>query len=156
MRGERPRAQRRKLNIKWPTKFKLFFWKSALFVKSSSHFSMRWEKPRVQLGKFHINWSTKRICLLWKPAIDAQVVPHFSMRWERPRAHSAENVSIYNLFSYGFLNKTARAARKCFRYITHFSYGLNKRARGVVESVCRWNAKPRPPEKWWRQSEKFV
>ena len=36
---------------------------------------------------------------------------------EKSRAHSAKNISKYNLLSYGFLNRTARAARNIFQYI---------------------------------------
>ena len=131
--GERPRAQRRKLNIKWPTKFKLFFWKSALFVKSSSHFSMRWEKPRAQLGNFHIKWQTKLNFPHWKSALLVKSSSHFSMRWERPRAQLGKcrikwpTKLIFSSLKIGNCRQivpliflwdekgSARAARKCFQ-----------------------------------------
>ena len=123
--GERPRAQRRKFHMKWPTKFNFRLWKSALFVKSSSHFSMRWEKPRAQLRTFHKKWPTKLNFLLWKSAIVAKSSPSFFYEMRKAARAQRGKFSIYNWFSYGFLNRTARAARKLFQYITHFSYGFH-------------------------------
>ena len=72
---------------------------------------------------------------------------YFHFLWiaaEEGRARSGETFSIYNSLSYGLRKKKTAQRGKCFKFDIIFSSWRRNRP----ESVCRWNAKPRPLEKF--------